>query len=174
MSDTGRENRGRPDANVEAGFLYFRYCGGSGGGDCPVPLGATKTNFIIRMPKAIVWHRRIIFENLEFLGVRIYTDAGATAFCSHSFGTEVSWYMALSNDGVMADADIIANGIELSGALPYEIEFTQDMIPQPTEGSYSGVIYAHIYWGNSGYLNEGGTITENSFKIVKHDYDIVL
>lgn len=174
MSDTGQLNRGRPDAMVEAGFLFFRYCGGQGGGGCLVPLGVTKTSFLINIPKFIVHHRRIIFENKEFDGIRIYTDGGAFGGCPNTLGTEVSWYMALSNSGVMSDADIISKGLLLSGALPYQIEFGQEKIPQPVEGGYSGVIYVHVLWGNAGYINEGGTIDNNSIKIVKHDYDITL
>jgi hypothetical protein len=175
MSNGGRVDRGRPDAMVEAGYIFLRYCGGSGGGGCLVPLGTTKTAFLIRMPKFIVHHRRIIFENKEFEGIRIYTDAGADGFgCLHSLGVEQSWYMALSNSGVMADADIISRGIQLSGTLPYQIEFKEDKIPQPVEGGYSGVIYVHVYWGNAGYINENGAIDANSIKIVKHDYDITL
>lgn len=174
MSNAGRVDRGRPDAMVEAGFLFFRYCGGMGGGGCVVPLGTTKTAFLIRTPKFIVHHRRIIFENKEFEGIRIYTDAGAFFGCPNSLGTEVSWYMALSNSGVMADADIISKGIQLSGALPYQIEFQEEKIPQPVDGGYSGVIYVHVYWGNATYINENGAIDNNSIKVVKHDYDITL
>lgn len=174
MSDSGQIARGRPDAQVEASYLYFRYCGGMGGGGCLDPLGTTKTAFLLRMPKFIVHHRRIILENREFFGIRIYTDGGSTGFCAHSLGAEVSWYMALSNSDTMSDADIMSRGIQLSGALPYDIEFREDKIPQPIDGGYSGVIYVHVYWGNAGYINENGAIDQNSVKIVKHDYDIVL
>lgn len=174
MSDAGRIARGRPDAMIEAGFYYFIYCGGQGGGGCLEPLGTTSTVFSIRVPKFIVHHRRIIFENKEVRGIRIYTDGGAVFGCDHSLGSEVSWYMALSNDGLLTDEQIVERGIELSGALPYEIEFLEDKIPQPSEGGYAGKLYVHVYWGNTGYINEGGSIGNQSIKIVKHDYDIVL
>ncbi len=174
MSDTGQLKRGRPDAMVEAGYLFFRYCGGMGGGGCVSQLGITKTSFLIRIPKFIVHHRRIIFENKEFEGIRIYTDGGASGGCPSSIGTEVSWYMALSNSDVMSDADIMSRGIQLSGALPYQIEFREEKIPQPVDGGYSGVIYVHVLWGNTTYINEGGTIDTESVKIIKHDYDITL
>lgn len=174
MSDGGRVSRGRPDAMVEAGFIFLRYCGGLGGGGCITPLGLTKTAFLIRMPKFIVHHRRIIFENLEFQGIRIYSDGGASGGCPNSLGVEKNWYMALSNSDTMSDADIMSRGILLNGALPYQIEFKEDKIPQPVDGGYSGVIYVHVLWGNTTYINEGGTIDAGSIKIVKHDYDITL
>ena len=173
MSDGGRVDRGRPDAMVEAGFIYLRYCGGSGAGSCLTPLGVTKTAFLIRMPKFIVHHRRIIFENKEFEGIRIYTNS-PVGLCPNNLGTEKNWYMALSNSDTMSDADIMSRGILLNGALPYQIEFREDKIPQPVDGGYSGVIYVHVLWGDTSYLNEGGTIDDTSIKIVKHDYDIVL
>lgn len=174
MSEAGRVARGRPDAMVEAGYLYFIYCGGKGGGGCLEPLGTTGVVLTIRVPKFIVHHRRIIFENREFYGIRIYTDGGAVFLCDHSLGSEVSWYMALSNDGILTDQEIQERGIQISGALPYEIEFLEDKIPQPSEGGYAGKLYVHIYWGNAGYINENGTIDNDSIKIVKHDYDITL
>lgn len=179
MSDSGQLAVGRPDAMVEAAYLGFRYCGGSGGGGCIVPAGATGVVLEYRLSRNIVRNRRIIFENKEFFGVRMYTDAGATMFCSYSLGVEVPTYMALSIDGNLTGPEVQAIGRQLSGALPYEIEFVGDEIPQPYEGAWASHIFVHLYWGSAGYINQVSDIigplpTNNSFRVVKHDYDIKL
>lgn len=174
MSQSGRRNVGRPDAMVEYTFYYFIYCGGSGGGDCLPTLGVPGVSLPFAMPKTIVRHNRIVFENREFFGVRIYTDGGPAAFCDHSVGTEVPFYMYLSENYTEDGDTIMAKGVQLSGALPYEIEFLADKIPQPNKPGYTGTIYMHLWWGNSGYISSTGWLpNKNSLKITKHDYDIV-
>lgn len=180
MSDGGRENFGRPDAMVEAGYLRFIYCGGSGGGGCLSPLGAVGAVLTYRLQKYIVFNKRIIFENKEFYGVRIYTDAGPDGLgCLHSLGVEKPFYMALSIDGNLTNAEIVRKGKLLSGAQPYQIEFNAKDIPQPYEGGWADHIFVHLYWGDAGYLNGGDSIgssfpSDDAFRIVKHDYDVRL
>lgn len=169
--DTGRLNVGRPDASVDGAYYSFVYCGGSGGGGCLVPIGVTSTKITFRVPRFVVFNRRIIFENKEFFGVRIFTDAGFDGFCPNSLGIEKPFYVALSADGNLTDAQVIAKNKSVSGALPYTIEFLAKDIPQPKELSWNGYLFLHIVWGNAGYINEGGTIGERSIAIVKHDYD---
>lgn len=174
MSDTGQGNVGRPDAQVDGGFIFYQYCGGKGGGGCVNPLGTTGKVLSYRMPRFIVRNKRIIFENKEFYGVRIYTDAGAAGLCSHSLGVEQGFYMALSSNGALTDAEVQAQGKFITGALPMDIEFLAKDIPQPVEAAWDGYIFVHLYWGNTGFVNEGGIITENSLRIKKHDFDTQL
>lgn len=177
--DAGRNNFGRPDAMVEASYLAFKYCGGSGGGTCVVPAGATGVVLTFRVPKFIVFNKRIIFENKEFFGVRFFTNAGPAGLCSYSLGVEKPVYMALSIDGNLTDAQVMARGKVLQGALPYDIEFNAKDIPQPYEGAWADHLFVHLYWGDAGYINQSSDIigalpTNNSFRITKHDYDIKL
>lgn len=174
MSDTGQLKVGRPDAAVEAGFIFKQYCGGMGGGGCLVPLGMTGIAVPYKMPRSIVRHRRILLENKEFTGVRIYTDAGSNGTCPNSLGTEVGFYLALTADGLYTPQQMVQRGKFLTGALPYDIEFLAKDIPQPNESNYNGYIYLQYYWGNAGYINEGGAIDQSSMRIKKHDYDIEL
>lgn len=176
MSDSGFQKVGRPDAGVNGGFIFFQYCGGQGGGGCLPLLGVTGVVLEYKMPRFIVRNRRIVFENKEFLGVRIYDDGGSTPFCDHSLGTEQGFYMALSNDGNLSTEEVIQRGVFLTGALPYDVEFLAKDIPQPAEGAnWLGYIYVHLYWGSTSYINEGGfTPDQFSFRIKKHDYDIQL
>lgn len=175
MSDSGQKDVGRPDAKIEGGFFFYQYCGGSGGGGCITPLGVTGVVLAYRLPKFIVRNRRIIFENKAFFGIRIFNDAGADFFCPNTLGTEQGFYMALSADGQLTDAQVVAKGQFITGALPYDIEFLGKDMPQPVGGDWLGYIFVHIYWGNTAYLNEGSNpITENALRIKKHDYDIQL
>ncbi len=170
---------GRPDAMVEAGYLFFKYCGGGGAGACVVPTGQTGVVLDYRLQRYIVYNKRIVFENKEFFGARFYTDAGSDGSCPNSLGSEVPFYMALSIDGNLTDAEVQAQGVQLSGALPYDIEFLSNKIPQPSEGAWSDHIFVHLYWGSSAYIWEnsiaGATVpTDAAFRIKKHDYDIRL
>ena len=176
MSDSGFKKVGRPDASVEAGFMFFQYCGGSGGGGCLPLLGVTGVVLAYKMPRFIVRNRRIIFENKEFLGVRIFNDGGAAGLCDHTLGSEVGFYMALSADGQLTDEEVQQRGVFLTGELPYDIEFLAKDIPQPALGAeWLGYIFVHLYWGSTNYLNEGGSVPDQfSMRIKKHDYDIQL
>lgn len=172
----GQLDVGRPDAMVEAGYQYFKFCGGAGGGGCLTPLGATGVVLSYRLQKFIVRNRRIVFENKEFYGVDVYTDAGPAGSCSYSLGSRVNTYMALSIDGGLTNAEVQERGVVLTGELPYDIEFLQKDIPQPYENGWADHIFVHLYWGNSGYLNNNvsGEINNYAFRIKKHDYDVRL
>lgn len=175
-SASGHKDVGRPDANVAAGFLFHQYCGGKGGGGCVFPIGVTGIVIPHKMPRSIVRHRRLLFENKEFNGVRIYSDGGATGSgCDHSLGSEVGFYMMLSASPTIDSDAIVHEGQFLSGALPYDIEFLEKDIPQPKDLDYDGYIYVHWYWGSADYINEGGDVPDEfSMRIKKHDYDIQL
>lgn len=181
MSGSGMVKQNRPDAMVEAGYLYFTYCGGMGAGTCLVPLGITGIALPYKVPKAITRHKRIIFENREFYGVRLYTNAGSNGLCPNSIGTEVPFYAALSADGLLTGEKVMAQGVQLSGPVPYEIEFKEHKIPQPIDPNYENVIYLQLFWGDTELINELGEVSDNShtptpqsFRIVKHDYEINL
>lgn len=174
--DKGRIQVGRPDAMVEAGYQYFRYCGGSGGGSCLTPIGTTGIVLEYRLQKFIVFSRRMVFENKEFFGIDMYTNAGPDGLCANSLGSRVNTYMALSIDGNLSDSEVVRKGAVVTGALPYDIEFDAKDIPQPYENGYADHIFVHLYWGNAGYLNNNldGTITNRALRIKKHDYDVRL
>lgn len=175
MSNSGFCPVGRPDAMLEdANYLFFVYCGGLGGGSCVLPLGVTGVTYPVKIPKFITRNTKLVFENPEFIGIRIYTDAGPAGFCANSIGTEVPFYMALSVDGNLTDEQVVAQGVQLSGAPPYSIEFTEKKIPQPTHPDWDGNIYVQLYWGSAAYVNGVGGLPDNStLQITKHDYEIV-
>lgn len=176
MSDSGFQKVGRPDAGVDGGFIFFQYCGGTGSAGCLSLLGVTGVVLAYQMPRFIVRNRRIVFENKEFYGTRLYTDGGSIPLCSHSIGTEVDFYMALSADGNLTDEEVQERGVLLSGELPYDIEFLAKDIPQPAgQANWLGYIFVHLYWGSTDLVNEGVFVpSQNSMRIKKHEYDIQL
>lgn len=175
MSESPMNFKGRPKTEQEYSALrLFLECGGSGGGSCIPVIGTTYVRWAFRVPKHITYNRKVIFLNPEFLGVRIYTDAGPTGFCDHSLGTEVPFWMGLSAS-IAADPQTTAKaGVQLGGALPYEVEFTALKIPQPIDPAWTNIIYAYLWWGNANYLNEGSLLTDQTptMQFIKHDYDI--
>lgn len=175
MSNNGFCPVGRPDAMLEdATFLFFVYCGGMGGGGCVLPMGITGLTYPVKIPKFITRNTKLIFENPEFGGLRVYADAGPSGSCANSLGVEQPFYMALSVDGLLTGAQIMAQGVQLSGALPYSIEFNELKIPQPVHPDWDGNIYVQLYWGNAGYINGAGAVpTDSTLRITKHDYEIV-
>ncbi len=184
QSSSGLQKRGRPDALVEASHLAFQYCGGSGAGSCLDPLVGRSTFFLIEVPKFIAYNRRLVLLNDEVTGLRFWNDAGSDGICSHSMGsTEYPFWLAFSDGnsgGFMTDEEIENQGIQLSGALPYEIEVPADKLPQPVlpgggpNPEWTSVIYVHVLWKEPGLINEGGDIGKRSLRVVKHDYDIVI
>ncbi len=154
--------------------LLFRNCGGSGGGGCVLPIGLTHVIWAYRVPKFITYNRKIIFDNPEFLGVRIYNDAGSNGFCPNTIGTEQTFWVGLGVSSSLDPETTAKKGVELSGVLPYQIEFQADKIPQPTDPLYVNIIYVYVWWGDAGFINENAAITNErpAFDLVKHDYDI--
>lgn len=172
MSQSSRNDQGRPQAQNEEGLLIFLYCGGKGGGGCVNPLSGQTATFSYRVPKYITANRRIVFQNN---GIRLFNDAGPDGFgCSHSVGvTEYPFYMALSVDGNLTAAQIIAQGVQLSGALPYNIEFPALKIPQPSNPLWSRQIFVQVAWQVASPMNiSASPLTSDMLAITKHEYDI--
>lgn len=173
MSDSGLNFKGRANTDNLETMRILRYCGGSGGGDCLPVLGATGIVLAYRVPKYITYNRKIIFHNNEFFGIKIYIDAGSTGFCDHSIGASVPWYIGLAADpGLNIEATAKAGLlIPASAVLPYDIEFETRLCPQPTDPAWENIVYVYVWWGNAGYLTEGGDIDVASMTLTKHDKD---
>lgn len=169
--------KGTPKSQQEySPLLLVQLCGGSGGGDCVQPIGTEYVIWAYRVPKFITYNRKVVFNNPEFLGVQVFDDAGPAGFCSHSIGNEQPFWVGLSASDADDPESTAKAGVQLSGDLPYDIEFYADKIPQPTENDWEAIIYVYVWWGDSGFIN-GGSISGLSesnplFQLVKHDYDI--
>lgn len=181
MSAGPQNFKGRPNTDSTDTLRILRYCGGGGGGGCPDLLGATHIIIPIRVPRYITYNRKIILNNNEFFGFRIFQDAGSDGLCDHSYGAEQSFWMGLSADSAADPESTAKAGVELSGALPYEVEFPANKCPQPTDAAWENIVYVYVWWGDATMLNESGfsaatiaqVINESSAPItlVKHDKD---
>lgn len=187
MSETKRKDLAYPKSQTETpAFYILRFCGGSGGGGCPVLLGTTEFVYPIRVPKHLVFNRSLLLHNPEFLGVEIFGNAGAVGLCNPaSDGVRQDWWLAFSDDGVLTPAEIMANGILIAGstAPPYDIEVDAGKLPQPVlkgggaNPDWESRIYVHIYWGNASYVTFSGYLAnrdERVLEVTKHNYDIKL
>jgi len=88
--------------------------------------------------------------------------------------------MGLSSDSAADPESTAKAGIELSGALPYEVEFPADKCPQPTDAAWENIVYVYVWWGDSNLMNKSGftaagmeeaTGTTAALTLVKHDKD---
>jgi hypothetical protein len=185
MSETARKDHAYPKSQVQTPrFIIFRFCGGSGGGDCPVLLGDTQFVYPIRVPKHLVFNKSLLLNNPEFLGVDIFGNAGAVGFCNPaSDSVRKPWWLAFSDDGVLSVGEIMANGIYINQAPPFEIEVDASKLPQPVllgggaNPDWEQRIYVHIYWGDPSYVTFSGYLAnrdERVLEVVKHNYDIKL
>lgn len=175
MSSSDKLAVGRADTLHEAGSAaVFFYCGGKGAGSCITPTTTTSQAIFIQLPSAIVYNKEITLQNI---GIRFFNDAGPDGFgCLHSQGvTETPFYIALSSNGALTDAQVKAQGVQVSGAIPNEIKFQGIKMPQPTQATWQNGLWVQIVWGTIGLINvTGAPLTPSMIKIVKHNYDIRL
>lgn len=181
MSESGLQFKGRPNTDSNDTVRLLLYCGGGGGGGCPSTLGATGLILPFRVPKYITYNRKIVFNNNEFFGFRVYFDGGSDGFCPNSLGREVPVFIGLTSDPAANIETTAKAGIVISGALPYEIEFPAALCPQPTDATWENIVYACVWWGDSSYLNESGFSAADivdanggstaALTLVKHDKD---
>lgn len=185
MRESGRKDLAYPKSQVNAAKFYLlKFCGGMGGGGCAVVLGDAEFIIPIRVPKHLVFNKSLVLRNIEFLGVEVFSDGGASGFCDHTLGVRQSWWLAFSDNGILTADEIFRRGIEITGAPPHEIEVAANKLPQPVLPNNGGAnpnweqrIYMHIYWGNPLFVTANGLFanrSENVLEIVKHDYDIKL
>lgn len=174
MSQGPLNFKGTPNTDNEDTVRLLLYCGGGGGGGCVEPLGTEGVMLAYRVPKYITYNRKIIFENKEFLGIRIYNDGGPAGFCDHSIGSvEKTFWIGLTSDST-ADIETVAKrGYELSGALPYDIEFPAEKCPQPTDAAWENIVYVAVWWGDASLMvdNVPSAIIPESLDLKKHDKD---
>lgn len=183
MSQSKRKDFAYPKSNITINdFLIFRFCGGSGGGECPAELGTTHFIYPIRVPKHLVYNRSLLLRNPEFLGVEIFGNAGAVGLCNPaSDGVRQPWWLAFSDDGSLSDIEVMQRGIKLTAAPPYDIEVDASRLPQPVlrgggaNPNWENRIYVHIVWESASYVTFSAYLynqDERVLEMVKHNYDI--
>lgn len=182
MSESRRTDLAYPKSQTETpAFYILRFCGGSGGGGCVFPLGATEFIIPIRVPKHLVFNRSLLVQNPEFFGVDIYSDGGAVGLCDHSAAVRQDWWLAFSDDGILTEDEVKARGLLITASPPFDIEVDASRLPQPVlsgggaNPNWENIIYMHIWWGNPAFVTGSAYLLnrdERVLEITKHNYDI--
>lgn len=172
MSEQGKSDIGYPNTQqlTSSDYIYVQPCGGLGGAICPGPLGAKYYVYPIRIPKFVVFNRRMFFRNPELFSIDPHTDGGFDGLCDNSLDTRVPWKISFSVDGVLTDDEMQA-GAEFDQAPPFEIEVGHLKLPQPTDPSWENKIFVHIWHGDPLHVQFFGNV---QLDLIKHDYDIKL
>ncbi len=181
MSVSDIQKIGYPKSQVKRDWIWLPYCGGAGAEECPEVLTSTKVTFFVETNPYLTYNRGIILQNPVGLdtitgdGLRIFADTGAGGGCDHNYGAEITWYLALSADGILTDQEIINQGLTFSGSAPYNIEINNPaLIPQPTNSLWDNKIYFTIYWGVANTYVAFEDLQDNVqyLRVVKHDYEV--
>lgn len=176
MGASDIEQRGYPKSQQKKDFTVYLYCGGSGGGGCAVVQNKTQVRFGIEMNPHIVSNDSITLRNPEASGFAVYPDAGVSGGCPNSYvlGTEADWYLGFSNDGVLTDAEVIAQGLlQTETAPPFDIDVSRNKLPQPTDSDWSGIMYVHICWANSLYVSDQLYLNDIQYlRVSQHNYQV--
>lgn len=159
-------------------WTLYRYCGGGGAGGCPYIQNKTQVKFAIEVNPYLVKNRSITFRNPEFFGIVLYRDLGPDGFgCTSSYdvNSPQDWYLGLSADGVMTDAEVIAqNLLQDNLAPPFDIEVTsRNVLPQPTDAGWDGKIWCHIVWRDSTFVSDQLYVDNVQYlRVVQHNYEV--
>lgn len=164
---------GYPRSNTKRDWTVIPYCGGSGAGTCGILQTATSVKYPIDINPFCVYNRKLVLNSSgEFA---IYIDGGPDGSGCEILGAEVQTYLGLSVDGVLTDAQIMAQNIPLPKAstAPYDLAILASKLPQPTNASWANKIWIHLYWGSTAYI--GAEVFANNIqylRVVKHDFDV--
>lgn len=178
MGATDVKQVGYGKSQQKKDWTLYRYCGGSGGGGCPYVQNKTQIKFPIEVNPYLVKNTSITLRNPEFSGIQLYQDLGPDGFgCSNSYdvNSPQDWYLGLSADGVMTDAEVIAqNLLQDNLAPPFDIEITgRNVLPQPTDSGWDGKIWCHIVWTNPLYVSDTLYVDNTQYlRVVQHNYEV--
>lgn len=168
--------QGYPKSLQKKDWEIYKYCGGAGGGDCPVVQNNTHISYAIEVNPFLVRNRSLLLRNPSFFGIVLYTDLGPDFFCSSSYNANnpEDWYIGFDADNTMTDAEVIAQNL-LQDNLdpPFDIDVAERFLPQPTDPNWDDKIYVHIVWTNSLYVSDQLYIDDVQYlRVVKHNYDV--
>lgn len=155
MSVSGdRAIAGKPKPINKQDYEFYMYCGGMGGGDCFMPIGTDRfTWYVENDPEAVVNRYLSLFDTGRF---SVHEDDGPAFFPSCRFaGPPVPIYVAVSVDGNITPARIMAQNMITGFGVPAVLEFDEKWLPQPTDPRYHGRTYVTVYWGNPLHVSVG-------------------
>jgi hypothetical protein len=137
-------------------YEFKVFCGGMGGGDCGQYLGKDRETWTVdNDPNAVVNRYLALFDSGLF---EVYTDGGQNPIfpSCRLAGTSVPLYVAVSVDGNLTPAQIMAQGVVTGFGIPALLEFDEVYLPQPTDPRYTGKTYVTVYWGSQFYVTFTG------------------
>lgn len=176
MGNQAPQDQGYPKSLQKKDWAYYRYCGGAGGGGCPVVQNNTHISFAIDVNPYLVRNRSLLLRNPEFQGVVLYSDLGPAGFCSNSYdiNNPEDWYIGFDADNTMTDAEVIAQQLLQDNLTPpFDIEVSANKLPQPTDPAWDDKIYCHIVWTNSLYVSDQLYEDDVQYlRVVQHNYDV--
>lgn len=176
MGATDTEQVGYPKSLQKKDWTLYRYCGGSGGGACPYVQNKTQIKFAIDVNPFLVKNTSLTLRNPDFAGMVLYQDLGPDGFCSNSYNVNApqDWYLGLSADGVMTDAEVIAmNLLQDNLTPPFDIDISKNKLPQPTDAGWDSKIWCHIVWTNALYVSDQLYVDDVQYlRVVQHNYEV--
>lgn len=122
-------------------FEFHFYCGGIGGGFFLFFIGTDRfTWFVENDPNAVVNRYLSLFDTGLFA---VWEDGGPnpSTFAppgSRLAGAGVPLYVAVSVDGNISAARIMAQNVITGFGVPAILEFDEKFLPQPTDPRYQG------------------------------------
>lgn len=170
------KSQGYPKSLQKKDWEIYKYCGGGGGGDCPVVQNNTHISYAIDVNPFLVRNTSLLLRNPSFFGIVLYTDLGPDFFCSSSYNVNnpEDWYIGFDADNTMTDAEVIAQNL-LQDNLdpPFDIDVAGRFLPQPTDPNWDDKIYVHIVWTNPLFVSDQLYIDDVQYlRVVKHNYDV--
>lgn len=176
MGAQDTQDQGYPKSLQKKDWALYRYCGGAGGGDCPVVQNNTHVSFAIDVNPFLVRNRSMVLRNPEFFGVVFFEDLGPSGFCSSSYdiNNPQDWYLGFDVDNTLTDGEVIEqNLLQDNLAPPFDIEVSGKDLPQPTDPNWNDKIYCHIVWTNPLYVSDRLFEDDIQYlRVVQHNYDV--
>lgn len=134
---------------------YFAGCGGSGAGACVLPAGFSYIYWGIKVNPFSMHNSKLVLFNDFF---KPYTDS-PSGFCDHNDGSPRGFDVLLLHEAPISGLDRSkATGIISipdSIALPYELEFDAEHLPQPDHPDYERRIWVALDLGTTGLMVNG-------------------
>ncbi len=173
MGSQTREDVGFPSNQVKGDdYRYNPGCGGSGAGVCVLPAAFSFVYWSIKVNPFSSRNNMLVLHDDDFL---VYTNAGSDGICPNSNGSRVAFDVLLFYQSPAAGInEALATAkvnVPTSQALPFDIEFTEGKIPQPTNVLYERKIWVAINFAATGLMIGGLAQNTEAMQTVKLDYE---
>lgn len=168
-----RENVGFPSNQVKGwDFRFNPGCGGSGAGFCYLPAVYSYIYWSIKVNPFSRRNNKLVLRDDTWLP---FTNAGNNGLCPNSEGSRVPFDVLLFYEKPVGTLDrSLATGIinvPTSTALPFTLEFGEELLPQPISPDYERRIWVVIDLGATGYMTGNAPQEIELMQTIKLDYE---